>query len=162
MATATHNPDDFFALARSPKLSLFLLRQLPAAWFSGLCVTAIDGASCTVRVPYRWFTRNPFGSTYFACLAMAGEMSTGLLAMAHIYRRKPGVSMLVTAMDARFYKKAKGATFFACADGHAIRAAIEAAVETGLPQSVKARATGVNEAGEAVADFSLEWGFKRR
>jgi hypothetical protein len=44
----------------------------------------------------------------FACLAMAAEMSTGVLAMAHVYKRKPAISMLVVKMEAEYFKKATG------------------------------------------------------
>lgn len=153
----------FMKLAHNPwKLRLFLLRYLPAAYFSGVRMVSVGEDACAVRVPYRWFTRNPFRSTYFACLAMAGEMSTGLLAMAQTYRRQPSVSMLVTAMEASFYKKATGPTVFTCRDGLAIKSAVDAALATGEAQTVKAEALGYNTARELVARFVIEWSFKAK
>jgi hypothetical protein len=157
------DPAAFRALALHPlKFRAFLLAKLPAAFFAGLRVTHFDADTCTVAVPYKWFTQNPFGSTYFACLSMAAELSTGALCMQHIYHRKPGVSMLVTGNEARFFKKATGVTTFTCADGAAIAAAISAAVSTGEGQTIKARSTGVNGAGELVAEFSFTWSFKAK
>jgi hypothetical protein len=144
------------------RFRLFLLAKLPAAWFAGLRIKECTEESCTVSVPYKWATRNPFGSTYFACLAMAAELSTGALCMQQVYRRKPAVSMLVTALEARYFKKATGLSYFTCADGAAILSAIERAIRSGEGQSVPARSIGKNEAGETVAEFTITWSFKAR
>ena len=144
------------------KYKLFLLKQLPAAYFSGLKLQAATLESCTVSVPYRWSTQNPFRSTYFACLAMAAEMSTGVLAIAHIYGRKPPVSMLVVGMESKFYKKATGLTFFTCSEGAHIQQAVEKAVQTGEGQTIRVQTTGVNKGGEVIAEFWFTWSFKRK
>ena len=91
---------------------MFLFSKLPSAFFSGVRVKSIDDHKTVVTVPYKWFSQNPFKSTYFACLAMAAEMSTGILAMAHVYKRSPKTSMLVIAVEGKFYKKAIGKTTF--------------------------------------------------
>jgi hypothetical protein len=144
------------------KFNLFLLRQLPAAYFSGVRVASISNDSCTVTVPFKWFSQNPFRSTYFACLAMAAEMSTGILAMAHTYQSKPGVSMLVTNLHARYFKKATDVTTFVCKDGEAMRAVIETAKQTGEGIRFTATSVGRNLAGEIVAEFDIEWSFKAK
>src|SRR6187551_2352026 len=77
------------------KFRMFLLSRLPNAFFAGLRIKHLDETICRVSVPYKWFTKNPFRSTYFACLSMAAELSTGLLAMAFIYGKRSKVSMLV-------------------------------------------------------------------
>jgi hypothetical protein len=89
---------------------------------------------------------------------MAAEMSTGVLAMSHVYQ-KP-VSMLVVGMEATFSKKATGITRFHCPDGLAIGQTIALAISTGEGQTIKVRSLGVNAAGESVADFSITWSFK--
>jgi hypothetical protein len=155
--------DAFVRLLRSPiRFRLYLLTRLPSAFFSGLRIAAADDTACTVTVPFKWFTRNPFRSTYFACLGMAAEMSTGILAMAAIYKRTPPVSMLVVGMEANFHKKATGLTSFRCEDGGLIRETIEKAVATGEAQTVKVRSFGTNAAGEGVAEFFITWSFKKR
>lgn len=160
---ATHHMAAFFAFANHPfKLRLYLLKNLPAAFFSGVRVVSANEEACTVSVPYKRFTQNPFRSTYFACLSMAAELSTGLLAMAHLHGRTPSVSMLITGMEARFYKKAKGLSFFTCAGGAMIREAIAAAISTGDGREIKAYSIGKNSAGEVVAEFWFTWSFKRR
>ena len=141
------------------KARLFLLRKLPAAYFSGLRIEAASVEQCTVSVPYKWFTQNPFRSTYFACLAMAAELSTGTLAMAALYGRKPAVSMLITHMECRFLKKATSKTIFTCSDGALLQQAVEKAIETGTPQVVKTYSNGVDASGTAIADFWFTWSF---
>jgi hypothetical protein len=158
-----HNPQAFLALARHPlKFRLFLLSKLPSAYFSGLRVRYIDEKKCTVTVPYKWFSRNPFRSTYFACLAMAGEMSTGALGMAYVYERKPNVSMLVVEVRVLYHKKATGLTSFTCEDGKKFDDAVQSAIDSGEARLVTARSAGTNEIGELIAEMEVTWSFKPR
>jgi Domain of unknown function (DUF4442) len=160
MAAAT---SAFIQLMKHPvKFRMFLFSKLPSAFFSGVRIKEIDAQHAVVSVPYKWFSQNPFRSTYFACLAMAAEMSTGVLAMAHLYKRKPAVSMLVVKLEANYYKKAVGKTYFTCEDGAALLNTIEESIKTGDGQSFRATSTGRNEAGEVVAEFFITWSFKAR
>jgi hypothetical protein len=111
----TDNGSSFIKLMKHPfKFRMFLFSKLPAAWFAGVRIREIDETKCRVTIPYKWLTRNPFRSTYFASLSMAAEMSTGALAMAYLYKREPPVSMLVVAVDSSYYKKATSRTSFLC------------------------------------------------
>ena len=160
--TAQHHPG-FLRLLRNPfRFRLYLLTQLPSAYFAGLRIVELDEVGCSVAVPFKWFTRNPFRSTYFACLSMAAEMSTGILAMAAVYRRKPPVSMLVVGLEASFHKKATGRTTFVCVDGPAIKEAVAGCIATGEARQVRARSLGTNPNGEIVAEFFITWSFKAR
>ena len=153
----------FFSLINNPvKFRLFLLQKLPAAYFSGIRIKTVNADGCTVTVPYKWFTKNPFRSTYFACLSMAAELSTGVLAMAHLYKRRPAVSMLVTGIEGKFYKKASGITLFECNEGQAINASINKTLSLQTPQEIKAHSVGRNAAGEVVAEFWITWSFKAK
>lgn len=153
----------FFGVIKSPlKFKVFLLSKLPAGFFTGLKVKEITTEKCVVSVPYKWFNKNPFRSTYFASLAMAAELSTGVLAMANVYGKKPQVSMLVTGLQAQFFKKATGKTFFTCVDGQKFISAVNTAIETGEAQIVQAISNGVNEAGDPVAEFHVTWSFKAK
>jgi hypothetical protein len=153
----------FLALIRHPlKYRWFLLTRLPAAFFSGVRIRTVDNEHCAVSVPYKWFTRNPFRSTYFACLAMAAEMSTGVLAMAQCYGRRPAVSMLVTGLEAAYTRKAKGISIFTCSDGELICQAIEEAIATGESRTVRAESVGRNAAGEELARFHITWSFRQK
>lgn len=142
------------------KARLFLLKKLPAAFFSGVRIQTTTAEACTVTVPFNWFTQNPFRSTYFACLSMAAEMSTGVLAMAAVYGRRPSVSMLITGMQSQFHKKAIRKTSFTCNSGTLVQETVEKAIATGLPQTVTLYSRGVDAAGVLIAEFWFTWSFK--
>ena len=153
--------NQFLKLIKHPiKFRLFLLSKLPSAFFSGVRVINADEKKCMVKVPYKWFTQNPFKSTYFACLSMAAEMSTGVLALAHIYKRDPAVSMLVLKVEGNFIKKATGITVFTCEEGLTIKQTIEDAIFSNEGKTVTAKSYGRNAAGEIVAEFAVTWSFK--
>jgi len=157
------NTVEFIKLMKHPvKFRMFLFLKLPSAFFAGVRVKDISEEFCTVTVPYKWFSQNPFKSTYFACLAMAGEMTTGSLGLAHIHKRKPAVSMLVVKIEGNYFKKATGITSFTCHDGIAIRNTIEEAITTGESRSFRALSTGINKDGEKVAEFFITWSFKAK
>ena len=154
---------DFFKIVKHPlKFRLFLFTKLPAAYFSGVRVREIDENKCTVTIPFKWLTQNPFRSTYFASLSMAAEMSTGALALAHIYKRNPSVSMLVVKVESEYFKKAADKTSFICEDGALIKRAIEDSIATGEGKMVRAKSVGRNNAGEVVAEFFVTWSFKAK
>lgn len=144
------------------KFRMFLFSRLPSAYFAGVRIRQIDGKKCTVSVPYKWFSQNPFRSTYFACLSMAAEMSTGALAMAHLYKKNPPVSMLVVKVESEYFKKATGITTFICNDGAVFETAIEESIATGEPRVVRAQSTGRNAAGDIIAEFFITWSFRAK
>jgi Domain of unknown function (DUF4442) len=159
----TDTASAFIELMGNPvRLRYFLIRRLPSAFFSGVRVKKLDKGYAEVTVPYKWFSQNPFRSTYFACLSMAAEMSTGLLAMMHIYDRKPAVSMLVLSVNGSFHKKATGITTFRCDDGENLRKVIDEAILTGEGKTIQTSSRGHNDKGELVADFIITWSFKAR
>ena len=157
------NPTAFIKLMKHPvKFRMFLFTKLPAAFFAGVRVREVDANRCMVSVPYKWLSQNPFRSTYFACLSMAAEMSTGALAMAHLYKINPPVSMLVVKVESEYFKKATGRTFFVCEDGELFQKAIEESIASGEAKTVKAKSTGKNKEGEVVAEFYITWSFKAK
>jgi hypothetical protein len=151
----------FLKLIKHPvKFRMFLFLKLPSAFFSGIRVSNATETSCALSIPFKWFTKNPFKSTYFACLAMAAEASTGLLAMLYSYKNDPPVSMLVVNMEAAYFKKATGITVFTCEDGIAIKQAVEHAVASKEAVTLRTRSVGKNEKGETIAEFFISWSFK--
>ncbi len=154
--------NEFIQLANSSRFKFFLLRKLPSAYFSGVRLKTLSEDTCLVTVPFKWFSQNPFRSTYFACLAMAAELSTGALAMAQVYKRKPAVSMLVVKMEAEYFKKATELTMFTCSNGAEFKKSVAAAIETGTSQALTAYSEGRNAAGELIARFSFTWSFKAK
>lgn len=159
----SNTTQEFIQLMKHPlKFRLFLFAKLPAAFFSGVRIKDINEDSCTATIPYKWFSQNPFKSTYFACLAMAAELTTGSLAMMHVRKRVPAVSMLVVKLEAVYFKKATGITLFTCKNGPDIKSCIENAIASGEGQSFTALSEGVNTAGEKIADFYITWSFKAK
>jgi hypothetical protein len=157
------NAAAFLQLINNPfKARFFLFTKLPSAFFSGVRVLFADEDKCAVTVPYKWFSKNPFRSTYFACLSMAAEMSTGVLCMTHIYKHQPAVSMLVLKIQGDFTKKATGRTTFTCEEGAEVRKAIEDAVLSGVGKIITLKSFGRNAAGEIVAQFDITWSFKAK
>jgi hypothetical protein len=145
---------------RPVKFRLFLLSKLPSAFFSGVRVKFLDENKSEVTVPYKWFSQNPFKSTYFACLAMAAELSTGLLAMMNVHEKNPAISMLVISLEANYFKKATGITTFVCEDGLAVNNIVESAITSGESKTIKCKSVGKNKDGEIVAEFFITWSFK--
>ena len=143
------------------KLRLFMLRRLPMAYLASLRVAAISPEQATVTVPFKYLTQNPFRSIYFACLSMAAEMASGLLAMMHV-QSGPPVSMLVVGMEAQFTKKAVGRIAFTSTDGAGIGRAIAESRATGEGRTVVATSTGLDQAGDVVATFRITWSFRAK
>lgn len=153
--------EKFIQMIKHPvKFRMFLFWKLPAAFFSGVRIKEIDESRCVVSVPYKWLTQNPFRSTYFASLAMAAEMSTGALGMMYTQKRTPAISMLITNMEASYFKKATGKIFFVCEAGKQIYDAIENSIASGESKSITVKSTGTNKNGDVVAEFLFTWSFK--
>ncbi len=157
------NTQDFIKLMKHPvKFRMFLFTKLPAAYIAGVRVREVDEKKCVATVPYKWLSQNPFRSTYFACLSMAAELSTGALAMAHLYKINPPVSMLVVKVESEYFKKATGRTSFVCEDGELFQKTIEETIATGEPKTLRAKSVGANKEGEIVAEFYITWSFKAK
>lgn len=143
------------------KLRLFLLRKLPLAWLAGLRLVALTPETATVTIRYKYLTQNPFRSIYFAALAMAAELASGMQVMLHTQGGGP-VSMLVVGLQAEFTKKAVGLVAFSCPDGAAIAQAIADSRATGSGRTVVCTSTGRDEADDVVAVFRVTWSFKAK
>lgn len=155
--------NSFMRFARNPlKFSSFLFWKLPIAWLAGVRLHTLQPGSCTVRVPFRWLSQNPFRSTYFACLGMAAEMSTGLPAMMYVQAVPKRVSMLVTGLEATFVKKAVRNTYFTCDTTDIIKAAIEQALQQQESVTVTVNSHGKSEDGTLIASFAITWSFKQK
>lgn len=142
--------------------NLFLFKSLPMGFIAGLRVKEFTKEKCSITVPYKWLNQNPFSSTYFAVLAMAAEMSSGMVAMMHTHNSKPSISMLVTNLEAEFVKKATGLTTFTCEDGPRILSTVEECITTGEGKTVNCTAVGRSNSGEVIAKFAVTWSFKAR
>ena len=143
------------------KLRLFMLQKLPMAWLAGLRLLQLTPESATVTIRFKYLTQNPFRSIYFACLAMAAELASGMQALMHTQDGGP-VSMLVVKMEGDFTKKAVGLIAFNCPDGLRIAQAIAESRATGEGRTVECTSTGLDEAGDVVAIFCFTWSFRAK
>ncbi len=152
----------FMRFAGQPfRFSLYLFWKLPIAWLSGVRLKQLTETGCVTVIPFRWLSQNPFRSTYFACLGMAAEMSTGLPAMMYVRGATPKrVSMLVTGMQASFMKKATAKTWFTFEEGDILRDAIARTAATGEPETVTVNSIGRSHDGTVIASFAITWSFK--
>jgi len=152
----------FLKWVNSPwRMGFFMFLKLPAAWFMGIRVLRCDTDGAQIALPYRWRAQNPFRSTYFAAQCAAGEMSTGLLAMA-VLQDQPPVSMLVTELRSEFYKKADKTLVFECVQGEEIAACVQKALETGDAQQITALSIGRLPDGTEASRVWITWSFKRK
>ncbi|MFN7013539.1 MAG: DUF4442 domain-containing protein [Bacteroidia bacterium] len=144
------------------KLKVFLINKLPLAFLAGVNLESANADKAIASIKFKWINQNPFRSIYFAALSMAAELSTGVLAMMHLYGRKPALSMLVVANTAEFYKKATGKINFTCNEGIKLKKAIENSIQSLEPQSITVSSIGIDEKGDEVAKFTFTWSFKAK
>jgi hypothetical protein len=155
--------ESFLRITRNKyKFNLFLFQKLPIAFLSGVRIIKMDENRAIVSIPFKFLTKNPFKSVYFASQAMAAELSTGILALAHTYQHKPDISMLVLNMKADFIKKAKTNLFFECAEGTKIKDAIRECIISGSGKTVEIKSTGKDIKENIVAEFIFTWTFKMK
>ncbi len=138
----------------------FLLSKLPMAAIAGLSLRALDVHACEVRAPFGFRTQNPFGSMYFAVMAMAAEMSTGAVGVWLTRASASPMSMLVVDLRANFSKKAAKDVTFACENVPEIVQAVRTAAETGQATTVIARSVGRMDDGVEVSRFEITWSFR--
>jgi hypothetical protein len=152
----------FLRFANSPwRMRFFMFQKLPAAWFMGLQVRSCTEQRAEVALPYGWVSKNPFRSTYFAAQCAAGELSTGLLALAAL-QGQPPVSMLVTRVESEFFKKANQTLTFVCHDGEAVRQAIDQALASGEAVALRMASVGSLPDGTEASRVWITWSFKGR
>jgi hypothetical protein len=154
--------EKYLTLVNSPfKMGIFLFTKLPASFFMGIRVGQCDEKTCTATLPYSWRSQNPFKSIFFAAQCAAGELSTGMLCMAHIQGDVP-VSMLVTRQEAEFYKKASEKMVFTCNQGEEVATVIKKALETGESQILRMESIGTLPDGIVASKVWITWSFKAK
>lgn len=141
---------------------IYLLKSLPMAFIAGIRVKELSDQNAITTVKYGWLTQNPFRSMYFACLAMAAEMSTGLLVMNAIYNSTPSVSMLIVQNKATYFKKAIGKITFTCADGNHVAEVVAKVKQGGEGITTDLKSIGIDEHGDTVAEFIFTWSLKAK
>ncbi len=144
------------------KFLVFLIWKLPLAFIAGLRIKELTFEKAMVTAPFSFWNKNPFKSIYFAVLAMAAELSTGILALMHVDKKNTKISMLVVGMESKFYKKSISEVKFICENGNEISDAINKALKYGNGETVVANSKGYDKNGDCVAEFNITWSFKAK
>lgn len=144
------------------KFGLFLVTQLPMGLIAGMRLRSLDAHKCVTSVPFKWLTKNPFKSIYFAVQSMAAELSTATPCLLAVAGHKPSVAFIIVDLKAMFMKKATGRVYFTCEDGLRAFSAVEQAIATGEAQTATFKTTGKMEDGTVVSEFEFTWSFKQR
>ena len=139
---------------------LFLFLKLPMAFLAGLKLKELSDTHSVVKMKYKYLNKNPFGSIYFACLSMAGELASGMLAASIAYKSNPKLSMLVVGVKIHFTKKAVGTISFECNQGKEILETIQESIRTDEGQTIDVLTVAKNEQSDVVAEFLIKWSFK--
>lgn len=129
------------------------------AWFAGLRVRQISEEKIRVKLPFKWSTKNPFQSVYFAAQTAAAEMTTGLAVLLPVHQAG-NISMLVTSIEAGFNKKAETDVEFVCSEVSQALELVQKAIETGEGQKTILRSEGFDREGNSVSEFFFEWSVK--
>ncbi|MGZ4033778.1 MAG: DUF4442 domain-containing protein [Bacteroidia bacterium] len=141
---------------------IYLLKSLPMAYIAGVRVKELSNERAITTIKYGWLTQNPFRSMYFACQAMAAEMSTGLLVMNATYNSQPAISMLIIKNQAVYHKKAVGKITFTCNDGNHIDELVAKTKQSGEGVTSDLKSIGVDESGNEVAEFIFTWSIRAK
>jgi hypothetical protein len=93
-------------------------------------VINLNDNECTVCIPLRRKTKNHVQSLYLGALAGGADAAAGLLGGFHIHKSKQSIRFLFKDMNAEFFKRAEGDTYFYCTDGQKIKALVEKSQQT--------------------------------
>ncbi len=141
------------------KFRLGMWMRLPSVAFWRVRLDSLTENECTVSIPYSWFTKNPFKSLYFAAMAGAGELSTGLLGILHTADRG-NWSTLVIGFRAEYYKKATGRIRFSCDQGQKLVDLLDRIEKSSDPATIEMVSVATNKEGIEVAKIFVTWSYK--
>jgi len=149
-------------ITNSRSFYFYLLGNLPMGWIAGLRVKELSKIKCVTSVPFKWLTKNPFRSMYFAVQSMAAELSTASGCLLAIDSIKPSVAFIIVEMKAKFFKKATDRVYFECQDVKNAFSAVEESVKTRESQTAIFKTIGKMKDGTVVSEFEFTWSFKQR
>jgi len=144
------------------KFPLYLVKSLPMGWIAGLRIRELTETSCTTSVPFKYLTKNPFKSIYFAVQSMAAELSTATPCLLAITGKKPSVAFIIVDLKANFMKKATDRVYFTCDDGAKAFEAVETCIKSGESTQATFKTVGKMKDGTIVSEFEFTWSFKQR
>ena len=141
------------------KLRLWMVSKLPMGLLSGMVIEALDENGCRVVLKDRRWIRNPFGSVFWAVMGMAAELSTG--ALVYAYASGTGVKFILVGAEAKFFKKARGKSFYFCDAGSDVHQAISENVNTDDTSIVILPVIAKDQKGEILAEFKFQWQLRK-
>tara|TARA_Y100001972_G_C7659581_1_gene332494 strand:- start:29 stop:520 length:492 start_codon:yes stop_codon:yes gene_type:complete len=144
------------------KFWLYLISSVPMGWIAGMRIRSLDESKCVTSVPFKWLTKNPFKSMYFAVQSMAAELSTAVPCLLAVQGHKPSVAFIIVDMKASFIKKATDRVFFTCEDVPNAFKAVEKCISRQVAQTTTFKTIGKMKDGTVVAEFEFTWSFKQR
>ncbi|HAW53284.1 MAG TPA: thioesterase, partial [Flavobacteriales bacterium] len=136
---------------------IFFLRYLPLALFAGIRPVLFENNVCEVSIPFKWMTKNPFKSMYFAAQSMAAEFSTALLVVNEINKSGADLALIIVSMKAEFIERARERVYFKCKADDNLDLAIKKAMKTGDPVTVELTSNGIDRKGNRVSSFWFTW-----
>jgi acyl-coenzyme A thioesterase PaaI-like protein len=143
------------------KFGLYTMSQLPIMWFAGARVLELTEKEVAVKLPFRWSTKNPFNSVYFAAQMGAAELSTGLAVLLPA-RYYGNISMLVTGAKSSFLKKASTDVRFVFSEAQFAAEEVYKAIKTGQSRSFDLKTIGYDTKGDIVMEAIFNWSVKQR
>lgn len=130
-------------------------------FIAGLRVERFDQEASVTSVPFKFLTKNPFRSMYFAVQSMAAELSTAVPCLIAITDQDPSVAFIIVKNEARFYKKAVSSVYFTCLDTQMAFDAVSQCKD-GQPREATFKTIGKMKDGTMVSEFEFTWSFKVR
>ena len=141
------------------RLRLWMVTKLPMGLLSGMYIRSLDEEQCIVVLRERWWITNPFGSVFWAVMGMAAELSTGALVYAHL--QGSGVRFILVGMEAQFFKKVKGKSYYFCQTGSEVLRSVGQIVNPNDSNVVIMPVSAKDEDGSLLAEFSFRWQLRK-
>jgi len=142
--------------------AFYLFSNLPMGWIAGLRIREINEHRCVTSVPFKWLTKNPFKSTYFAVQSMAAELSTATACLLAVQGHHPTVAFIIVDMKANFTKKATDRVFFTCEETQKAFEAVDQCISSKEATEATFKTVGKMKDGTIVSEFKFTWSFKQR
>ncbi len=146
-------------LSETLKIRLWAFFKVPLIFLLRPRVVELDDERVEVVIPLYHFTKNHWGSLYFAALAGGADVAGGLLAMKKVDERGLSIGLLFKDFKAKFIKRATNDTVFICEQGKAIDKLIDKVVETKERCHKKVKVNAYCE-GELIGEFELTLSLK--
>ena len=155
----TFNHDLAKKLIKPWQLRLWMITKLPMGLLSGMKIISLTEEGCQVVLKDKWWIRNPFGSVFWAVMGMAAELSTG--ALVYAYASGSNVRFILVGMDAKFFKKAKGKSYYFCDAGLDVPRAIQELKNSEESGLVILPVNAKDQGGELLATFTFQWQLRK-